>query len=69
MAAVVVACVIVAGVMAITFLPFATGGYDMMASPLAMMAWVLGVSECCSSRSGCSGSGRSRETGPRGRAG
>jgi hypothetical protein len=42
MAPLVWACAIVAGVIAITFLPFAVGGYDMMAAPLATMAWVLG---------------------------
>jgi hypothetical protein len=36
------ACAIVTGVIAITFLPFAAGGYDLIAVPLATMAWVLG---------------------------
>jgi hypothetical protein len=36
------ACTIVTGVIAIAFLPFAAGGYDPMAAPLATMAWVLG---------------------------
>ena len=35
-------CATVAAVVAITFLPFASGGYDAMAVPLATMAWVLG---------------------------
>jgi hypothetical protein len=30
------------GVLVITFLPFAAGGYDSLAAPLATMAWVLG---------------------------
>jgi hypothetical protein len=42
MAPLVWACAIVAGVIVITFLPFAAGGYDLMATPLATMAWVLG---------------------------
>jgi hypothetical protein len=36
------ACAIVAGVIVITFLPFAAGGYDPIATPLATMAWTLG---------------------------
>jgi hypothetical protein len=36
------ACAIVTGLIAITFLPFAPGGHDPMAVPLAAMAWVLG---------------------------
>jgi hypothetical protein len=36
------ACAIVTGIIAITFLPFASGGHDPLAVPLAAMAWVLG---------------------------
>ena len=36
------ACAIVTGVIVMTFLPFAPGGYDSLAVPLAVMAWVLG---------------------------
>jgi hypothetical protein len=36
------ACAIVTGVIVMTVLPFASGGYDSMAVPLAVMAWVLG---------------------------
>ena len=36
------ACVIVSGVIAATFLPFVAGGYDPLAVPLSGMAWVLG---------------------------
>ena len=36
------ACAIVTAVIVTTFLPFAPGGYDSMAAPLAAMAWVLG---------------------------
>jgi hypothetical protein len=36
------ACAIVTGVILMTFLPFAPGGYDSLAVPLAVMAWVLG---------------------------
>ena len=35
-------CAIVTGIIAITFLPFAPGGHDPLAVPLAAMAWVLG---------------------------
>jgi hypothetical protein len=33
---------IVTGVIVLTFLPFAPGGYDSMAVPLAVMAWIAG---------------------------
>jgi hypothetical protein len=36
------ACAMVTGVIVMTFLPFAPGGYDSLAVPLAVMAWVLG---------------------------
>jgi hypothetical protein len=36
------ACAIVTGVIVMTFLPFAPGGYDSLAVPLAVMAWLLG---------------------------
>jgi hypothetical protein len=36
------ACLIVAAVIAATFLPFVAGGYDPMAGPLSGMAWALG---------------------------
>ena len=42
MAALAWACAIVTGIIAMTFLPFAPGGYDSMAAPLAVMAWILG---------------------------
>ena len=42
MATAVWACAIVTGVIVMTFLPFAPGGYDSLTVPLAVMAWVLG---------------------------
>ena len=42
MATPVSACATVTGVIVMTFLPFAPGGYDSLAVPLAVMAWVLG---------------------------
>lgn len=35
-------CAIPAGIIAMTFLPFAPGGYDALAAPLGATAWVLG---------------------------
>jgi hypothetical protein len=42
MAHLVQACLLVAAVIATTFLPFVAGGYDLLAGPLAAMAWAFG---------------------------
>lgn len=42
MAPLVSMCAIVMGILVVTFLPFASGGYDPIATPLAAMAWMLG---------------------------